>query len=91
MAIVDLAEETTVLHATKHVFMGSDKARLRPVSSAIEISQKIEISLKANLDMILSNKSISKALISLRGYAGWSAPLLFANSRRHRPMCNYMG
>ena len=30
--------------------------------------------------MILSNTRITKALIRLRGCAGWSAPLLFANS-----------
>ena len=29
--------------------------------------------------MILSNKRIIKALIRLRGCAGWSEPLLFAN------------
>ena len=29
--------------------------------------------------MILSNKRITKALIRLRGWAGWSAPVLFAN------------
>ena len=32
--------------------------------------------------MALSNKRITKALIRLRGCAGWSAPLLFANPRR---------
>ena len=32
--------------------------------------------------MILLDKRITKALISLRGCAGWSAPVLFANSRR---------
>ena len=32
--------------------------------------------------MILSKKRISKALIRLRGCAGWSAPVLFANPRR---------
>ena len=32
--------------------------------------------------IILSNKRISKALISLCGCAGWSAPLLFAKHRR---------
>ena len=32
--------------------------------------------------MILSNKGIIKALIRLRGCAGWSAPLLFANPQR---------
>ena len=36
----------------------------------------------ARLDMILSNKWITKALIRLHGCAGWSAPLLFANPRR---------
>ena len=29
--------------------------------------------------MILPKKRITKALIRLHGYAGWSAPLLFAN------------
>ena len=32
--------------------------------------------------MILSNKQITKALIRLRGYAGWSAPSFFTNPRR---------
>ena len=32
--------------------------------------------------MILSNKQITKVLIRLRGCAGWSAPVLFANPRR---------
>ena len=32
--------------------------------------------------MILSIKQITKALIRLRGCAGWSAPLLFANPKR---------
>ena len=32
--------------------------------------------------MILSKKRISKALIRLRGCAGWSAPVLFATPRR---------
>ena len=54
----------------------SDKARLKPVSLATEISRE------ASLDMILFKKRITKALISLRGCAGWSAPLLFANPRR---------
>ena len=38
--------------------------------------------LVASLDMILSKKRITKALISLRVRADWSAPLLFANHRR---------
>ena len=32
--------------------------------------------------MILSNEGIKKALIRLRGCAGWSAPMLFVNPRR---------
>ena len=70
------------LDATKPVFAVSDKTRLKPFSSATVTSQKIEILLVASLDMILSNKQITKALIRLHGCAGWSAPVLFANPRR---------
>ena len=48
--------------------------------SATETSKKIENLLVTNFDMILSNKQIKNALIRLHGYAGWSAPLLFANT-----------
>ena len=64
---------------TKPIFGVSDKARLKPVSSATDTSWKIEISLQASLDMILSKKRIKKVLIRLREWAGWSAPLLFAH------------
>ena len=67
---------------TKPVFGVSDKVRFIPVSSATGTSYKIEISLAASFDMVLSKKRITKALIRLRGCAGWSAPLLFANSQR---------
>ena len=67
---------------TKPVFGVPDKARLKPVSSATETSWKIEISPIASLHMILFIKRITKALIRLRGCAGWSAPVLFANPRR---------
>ena len=70
------------LVARKPVFGVSDKARLKPVSSATESSQKIVISLVASLDIILSRKGITLGLISLREGPGWSAPLLFANPRR---------
>ena len=40
---------------TKPVFGVFEKARLKPVSSATETSKKIEISLVASLDMLLSN------------------------------------
>ena len=33
--------------------------------------------------MILTKKRITKALIRLRGFAGWPAPVLFAYPRRH--------
>ena len=58
------------------------KASLKLVSSAAETSLKKEISLVLSIDMILSNKRITKALIRKRGCAGWSAPLLFAKPRR---------
>ena len=70
------------LDATKPVFGVSDEARLKPVSSATETSQKIELSFVASLDMVLSKKRITKAVIRLRGCAGWSAPVLFASPRR---------
>ena len=50
-----------VFKATKPVFEVSDKVSHKPVSSATETCQKIEISLVAHLDMILSNKQITKA------------------------------
>ena len=70
------------LVATKPVSGVSDKARLKPVSSATETSYKTEISLVTSLNMVLSKTRITKALIRLRGCAGWSAPVLFANSRK---------
>ena len=70
------------LVARKPVFGVSDNASFKPVSSASETSWKIEISLVISLDMMLFDKRTTKALIRLRGCAGWSAPLLFANHRR---------
>ena len=55
--------------------------RFKPTCSATETSLKFEILLVVSLDMILSNKGVTKALVRLGG-AGWSAPLLFLNSRR---------
>ena len=63
--------------ATKPVFGVCDKARLKPVSTTTETNYNSDSLLVASLDMILSNKRIAKALIRLRGCAGWSAPLLF--------------
>ena len=53
----------------------------KPACSASETSKKIDkskTSLFASQDMILFNKRITKALIRLRGCAGWSVPVLFA-------------
>ena len=60
----------------------SDKAIFKSVFSVTETSKKIEVSPVASLDIILSNMRITKALIRLRGCAGWSAPVLFAKPRR---------
>ena len=68
--------------ARKPVFGVSDKASFKPVSSATETSWKIEISPVASFHMILFKKRITKALIRLRGCAGWSAPVLFASTQR---------
>ena len=45
---------------TKPVFGVSDKARLKPISSATKTRWKIEISLVASLDMKLFKKQITK-------------------------------
>ena len=47
-----------------------------------QLQKLTEISLVASLDMILSYKRITQALIRLRRCAGWSAPLLFVTSQR---------
>ena len=39
---------------------------------------KVKILYEASLDILLSNKQITKALIRLCRSTGWSAPLLFA-------------
>ena len=70
------------LDATKTVFGVFEKARLKPVSSATQTIKNFEISLVASIDMILSKKGRTKALIRLCVCAGWSAPVLFANLRR---------
>ena len=67
---------------TKPVFGVSDKAILKPACSATETSWKTKVLLVASLVMVLSSKRITKALVRLRAYAGWSASLLFANPQR---------
>ena len=66
----------------KSVFGIFNRARFKPVSSASETTKKIEIPCVASLHIKPSKKRITKALISLCGWAGWSAPVLFANLRR---------
>ena len=70
------------LIARKPVFGVSDTVRFKPASSGTETSHEIEIAIETSLGMILSKKRITKALIRLRGCAGWSASVLFANPRR---------
>ena len=62
----------------KPVFGVFDQATLKPACSASETSQGLEISAIASRGIILFRQRTTKALIRLRGRAGWSAPLLFA-------------
>ena len=78
----DLTSSQMGLVAGKSVFGVSDKASFKPVSSATETSYKVEISPVASLQMLLSKRRITKALIRLRGCAGWSAPVLFETPQR---------
>ena len=57
---------------------GKTHVRLKPICSDTETRWKIKIMHEASLDILLSNKQITKTLIRLRGCTGWSAPLLFA-------------
>ena len=68
----------------------SDQARHKPACAATEASQSLEIlALESDIlaiesrDIILSKQRTTKALIRLRGCAGWSAPLLFAYGIKH--------
>ena len=61
----------------------SVQVRLKPACAATEASWRLEISAIESRDIILSKQRTTKALIRLRGCAGWSAPLLFAYDIRH--------
>ena len=61
----------------KPVFGVCDQIRLKPACSAIETSKGLE-----SRGIILSRRQTTKALIRLRGCAGWSAPLLFAYGKK---------
>ena len=61
----------------------SDPTRHKPACAATETSWRLEISAIESRDIILSKQGTIKALIRLRGCAGWSPPLLFACDIRH--------
>ena len=66
-------------HVTrKPVFWICDVVRLKPACSATRTGQCLEILNIASIDIIRPKQRTIKALIRLRGCAGWSAPLLFA-------------
>ena len=71
MILMEPCREKTCLQGKSHV-------RLKPTFSDTETRWKIKILHEASIDIFLSNKQITKALIRLRGCTGWSAPLLFA-------------
>ena len=62
----------------KNCLQGKSHVRLKPTCSDTETRWKIKFLHEASLDILLSNKQITKALIRLRGCTVWSAPLLFA-------------
>ena len=61
----------------------SDQVRLKLACSATEASMRLGILVTETRDITLSRQRTTKALIRLRGCAGWSAPLLFAYDIRH--------
>ena len=61
----------------------SDQVRLKLACSATEASMRLEILVTETRDITLSRQRTTKALIRLRGCAGWSAPLLFAYDIKH--------
>ena len=69
------------LVAIEPVFGVSEYVISKPACSATETSQSVESSLVASLEMILSDKGITKVLIRLPECAGWSVSLLFANPK----------
>ena len=59
-----------------------NQIRLQPACSATETSSSLETSNTESTGIILSRQWSTKALIRLSGYAGWSAHLMFAYSKR---------
>ena len=73
-----LAEWCMSLVTRKPVFGVCDHGRLKPACEATETRQRLEILDIETWGIILSRQRTIKALIRLRGCAGWSALLLFA-------------
>ena len=65
----------------KPAFVVCDIVKLKPDCLASETSRNIEILRIASGIIKLSRKRTTKALLSLRGCAGWSAPLLSTCSK----------
>ena len=80
-------------HDEAHIEPGHDKTslspemcyqvRLKPVYSASQVPERGCFEYTPTLAIILSNQRTAKMLIRLRGYAGWSVPLLFASDIRN--------
>ena len=71
-----------------------DQVRLKLVCSADETSYVLKFQTIASRGIKLSRQRKTKALIRLRGCAGWSAPLLFANwsySRNFKTLASFCG
>ena len=67
-------------YVSKSVFRVSDKTSLKPVSSAHRLARKLKFHLYQVKVSYFPKKQITKVLTSLPRRAGWSAPLLFANT-----------
>ena len=61
----------------------SDQVRLKLACSATAANIRLEILVTETRDFTLYRQWTTKALIRLRGCAGWSVPLLFAYDIRH--------
>ena len=72
----------------RHVSSGvSNQVRLKLACSATKASMRLESLVTETRDITLSRQRTAKALIRLRGCAGWSAPLLSAYDIRHVFSC----
>ena len=70
------------LRREKTCLRGFRQSQTKQSPQIQRLAKNSEISLVASTDMVLSKTRMTKALIRLRGCAGWFAPVLFANPRR---------